>query len=235
MKIGLAVYKFENNDIEFNISQIEKAIQQSQRNVELLCFGETFLQGFDSLTWDYKTDKDTAITQDSRIMQRLCDLSVQYQIDLLFGYVEREKGAIYSSCAVIAQGHLIHNYRRISKNWKEYSRTDSHYCEGTTTGEFLYHGKKIMIALCGDLWLFPERFKTDDLLIWPVYVNFDMEEWQNYEHEYAEQALLACPKTLMVNSITDDPVSHGNAFYFLNGRIEQKFYYDTEGVLIVEV
>ena len=235
MKIGLAAYKFKNKDIEFNIAQIEKAIQEVQGKAELLCFGETFLQGFDSLLWDYETDKNMAIMQDSVIMKQICNLSVQYQIDLLFGYVEREADSIYSSCAVIGQGKLIHNYRRISKNWKEYDQTDYHYCEGTTTDAFLYRGRKIMIALCGDLWLFPERFKTDDLLIWPVYVNFDMEEWKNYEQEYADQALLACPNALMINSITDDPVSHGNAFYFLNGRIEKKFCYDTEGVLIVDV
>lgn len=235
MKIGLAAYRFANKDTKFNISQMEKALQESHGKVDLLCFGETFLQGFDSLCWDFQTDKNMAISCDGAVMQKLCELTLRYQTDLLFGYVERDGDALYSSCAVIAQGKLIHNYRRISKNWKEYSRTDSHYCEGTVTDEFLYHGKRIMIALCGDLWLFPERFKTEDLLIWPVYVNFELDEWKIYEQEYADQALLACPKTLMINSITDDPVSHGNAFYFHNGKVEQKLGYDREAVLIVEV
>ena len=235
MKIGLASYRFQNRNITFNLSQIEKALQESQGKVDLLCFGETFLQGFDSLCWEFQTDKDMAITQDSIVMQRICNLTVKYRTDLLFGYVEREGDSIYSSCAVIAQGKLIHNYRRISKNWKEYDRTDCHYCEGTAADAFLYHGRKIMIALCGDLWLFPERFQSNDLLIWPVYVNFDMEEWTTCEQEYADQALVACPKALMINSITDDPVSHGNAFYFHNGKIEQKLGYDREAVLIVNV
>ncbi len=221
--------------MKFNMSQMEKALQESRGKVDLLCFGETFLQGFDSLCWDFQTDKDIAVTQDSAVMQRICNLTVKYQTDLLFGYVERNGDSIYSSCAVIVKGKLVHNYRRISRNWKEYDRTDCHYCEGATTDEFLYHGRKIMIALCGDQWLFPERFKTDDLLIWPVYVNFDMEEWKTCEQEYADQALLACPKALMINSITDDPVSHGNAFYFHNGKIEQKLSYDREAVLIVDV
>lgn len=235
MKLGLAAYRFRNKDIAFNFSQIEKAMQESQGKVDLLCFGETFLQGFDSLIWDYEIDKDMAITQESFVMQKLCDLTVQYQTDLLFGYVEREGESIYSSCAVIEQGKMIHNYRRISKNWKEYYRTDSHYCEGTVTDEFHYREKNIMVALCGDLWIFPERFKTNELLIWPVYVNFDMEEWKTYEQEYANQALLVCPKTVMINSITDDPISHGNAFYFHNGKVQKKLGYDTEDVLIVEV
>ncbi len=235
IKIGLASYRFQNNDIEFNLCQIEKALQESHGKVDLLCFGESFLQGFDSLCWDFSTDKNVAVSRDSAVMQKLCALTLQYGTDLLLGYMERDRDSLYSSCAVIEKGAVIHNYRRISQNWKEYMRTDSHYCEGTAADPFLYHGRKLMIALCGDLWLFPERFKTDDLLIWPVYVNFEMEEWKTYEQKYAEQARLACPKTLMVNSITDDPVSHGNAFYFHNGKIEQKLDYDWEAVLIVDV
>lgn len=49
MKIGLASYKFINQDLSFNLSQIEKAMQAAQGSVDLLCFGETFLQGFDAL------------------------------------------------------------------------------------------------------------------------------------------------------------------------------------------
>ncbi len=235
MKLGLAAYRFRNKDIAFNLAQIEKAMKENRDRADLLCFGETFLQGFDSLDWEYEKDKNMAITQDSSVMQKLCRLTVQYETDLLLGYVERDGESLYSSCVVMEQGKIIHNYRRISKNWKEYNKTDYHYCEGTTTDEFWYHGKKIMIALCGDLWLHPERFKTEDLLIWPVYVNFDLEEWNTCEQEYADQALLACRKTVMINSITEEPVSHGNAFYFYNGKVEQKLGYDKESVLIVEV
>ena len=42
MILGVVSYKFINNDIKFNINQIEKAIEQS-KNVDMLCFGETFL------------------------------------------------------------------------------------------------------------------------------------------------------------------------------------------------
>ncbi len=156
MKIGLASDRFQNKNITFNLSQIEKALQESQGKVDLLCFCETFLQGFDSLCWDYQADKTIAIDQDGVVMDKLCNLTIQYKTDLLIGYVERAGDALYSSCAVIAQGELIHNYRRISKNWKEYNRTDCHYCEGTATCEFLNHGKRIMICLYVGLKLFPE-------------------------------------------------------------------------------
>ncbi len=55
MKIGLAPYECKNNNIEFNISQIERALSEAG-SVDLLCFGEAFLQGFGSVTSEYETD-----------------------------------------------------------------------------------------------------------------------------------------------------------------------------------
>lgn len=233
MKIGLASYEFKNNDMAFNVSQMEGAMKAAQGNVELLCFGETFLQGFDALNWDYENDKSIAVSTDSDVMRRLCDMTLRYEIDVLFGYIERDGDSLYSSCAVIENGTLIYDYRRISKGWKEYRVTDGHYKEGTDTSGFLYHGQPMKIALCGDLWEYPERFKTDGLLVWPVYVNFGLDEWPRQEVEYAAQARLAARQVLMVNAISRDPVSHGGAFYFADGRIEKKLGYDTEGILIV--
>lgn len=233
MRIGLASYEFKNNDISFNISQMERALKCAQGKVDLLCFGETFLQGFDALSWNYEADKDIAISTDSEVMRRFCGMTTAYQVDLLFGYIERSGDCLYSSCAVIENGELAHNYRRISKGWKEYSVTDGHYREGTDTAGFLYHGKPVKIALCGDLWEYPERFKTDGLLIWPVYVNFELDEWPRREMEYAAQAHIAARRTVMVNSISRDPASHGGAFYFVDGKMEKKLSYDTEGILMV--
>lgn len=235
MKIGLASYRFENGGIEHNLSQIEKALARARGDVDLLCFGETFLQGFDALSWGYERDKDIAVSVDSEIMRRLCKLTLDYGTDLLLGYIERDGDGIYSSCAVIAGGEVVHDYRRISKGWKEYAITDGHYREGASTEGFSYRGVPIKIALCGDLWDCPERFETDGLLIWPVYVNFGLDEWSRQEGEYAAQARLAARRTLMVDPLSDDPVSHGGAFYFVDGRIEAKLPYDTEGILIVQV
>lgn len=235
MRIGLAVYECVNNDIAFNISQIEKAMCAAQGTVDLLCFGEAFLQGFDSLSWKYETDRSVAISTDSDVMRRLCSMTLRYRTDLLLGYIERCGDTIYSSCAVIEKGKLICNYRRISRGWKEYSITDGHYQEGTDPAHLLYRGQRVTIALCGDLWDFPETFQTDGILVWPVYVNFDLEQWDTAEAEYAAQANLAARKVLMVNSISKDPVSHGGAFYFVDGAIREKLAYRTEGILDVEI
>lgn len=265
MKIALASYEFINNDIEFNISQIEKAMQSARGRVDLLCFGEAVLQGFNALCWDYETDKNTAISADSDIMHRLRELTLKYGVDLLFGYIERDGESLYSSCAVIESGKLIHNYRRISRGWKYFWLTDEHYKEGEDTSEFIYRGQSFQIALCGDLWDFPERFRTQNPLIWPIYVDFDLDEWPENEADYAKQAALSADRTLMINSISRDckewchreleyakrlyeaegrefrtdtpnnPPNYGGAFYFVGGRLIKRTEYDKEDILIVEI
>ncbi|WP_461466710.1 carbon-nitrogen hydrolase family protein [Parvimonas micra] len=237
MKIGLVSYEFKNGEIEYNIEKIEKAIISANGKADLLCFGETFLQGFDSLSWNYETDKDVAITKDSLIMEKFKKLSEKYKIDLGIGYIEREKEKIYSSFVVIEKGKIIHNYRRITKNWKEYSITDEHYCEGEASETFIYKNREFKIALCGDMWICPEKFKTSGILLWPVYCNFTKDEWKNTEqYDYAEQSKLASDNVLLVNSITkDESISVGGAYYFKNGKIEKSLELDKEDVLIVEI
>ena len=237
MKIGLVSYEFKNGEIEYNIEKIEKAIISANGKADLLCFGETFLQGFDSLSWNYETDKDVAIAKDSLIVEKLKKLSEKYKIDLGIGYIEREKEKIYSSFIVIEKGKTIHNYRRITKNWKEYSITDEHYCEGEISDTFIYKNREFKIALCGDMWICPKKFKTSGILLWPVYCNFTKDEWENTEqYDYAKQSKLASNNVLLVNSITkDEPISVGGAYYFKNGKIEKSLELDKEDILIVEM
>lgn len=237
MKIGLVSYEFNNGEIEYNIKKIEKAIISANGKADLLCFGETFLQGFDSLSWNYEIDKNIAITKDSFIMDKLKNLSEKYNIDLGIGYIEREREQIFSSFVVIEKGKIIHNYRRITKNWKEYSITDEHYCEGKISETFIYKNTEFKIALCGDMWICPEKFKTNGILLWPVYCNFSKDEWENTEQsDYAKQSKLVSDNVLLVNSITkDEPISIGGAYYFKNGKIEKSLELNKEDILIVEI
>ncbi len=235
MVIGLAAYRFINQDVSFNLSQMARAMEAAQGKADLLCFGETFLQGFDALNWDYRRDRQVGIAQDSAVIGTLCALTGQYGVDLLFGYVEKAADKIYSSCMVIADGGVRFNYRRMSKGWKMYSVTDAHYCEGTDSPDFLYKGKVFRIALCGDLWEFPERFWTDGVLLWPVYTNFSRPEWEAREGGYARQASLAARKTLLVNSLSQEPEAIGGAFCLEDGRITTRLPYQSEGILYVPV
>lgn len=236
MRIGLVSYRCENRNVEFNMRQIERAMKRSAGKADLLCFGEAFLQGFDALCWDHEVDKTVALSLSSDVICRLRSWTLRYGIALATGYIERDDEILYSSYVVLSEGKILHNYRRISKGWKESEKTDSHYCEGNETGSFCLHGKKMSIALCGDLWDYPDRFKTDDLLLWPVYVNYSIEEWeQGMIDEYAFQANLASRDVLMVNPIDRDPRNHGGSFHFHNGKTAAGIPFDQEGILTVDI
>lgn len=236
MRIGLVSYLCKNRDLSFNVSQIEKAVKRYRKEVDLLCFGEAFLQGFNALSWYYEKDKLIALEQSSEIVKKLCELSLKYKVALLTGYIEKDQDKLYSSCIVIYDGKIVHNYRRISKGWKEYTITDDHYAEGSSVESFNLMGEKFKVALCGDLWDYPERFKTEDLLIWPVYVNFSLEEWQSgVLDEYAQEASLASKNVLMINSLDNETINHGGSFYFRSGKILSSIPFDKEDVLIVEI
>ena len=236
MRIGLVSYRCENRNTAFNLKQIERAMRRSEGKADLLCFGEAFLQGFDSLCWDYEADKTVALERSSETICQLRKWTLQYGISLITGYIEKDQEKLYSSCAVISEGEIVHNYRRISKGWKEYSITDGHYCEGNETGPFCLHGKEMVLALCGDLWEYPDRFRTDRLLIWPVYVNYTVEEWNSgVLNEYAAQAALAARDVLLINPIDREPVNHGGAFHFHEGRTVAGIPFDQEGILTVEI
>lgn len=218
------------------MSRIEQAMKRSEGKADLLCFGEAFLQGFDSLCWDYETDRSTALELSSETIAKLRGWTVQYGVSLITGYIEKDREKLYSSCVVISDGEIVHNYRRISKGWKEYSITDGHYCEGTDTESFRLNGKDIGLALCGDLWDFPDQFRTENLLIWPVYVNFTPDEWNGgILDEYAAQAALAARDVLMVNPLDNQPVNHGGSFYFHDGQVTARLPFDKEGILIVNI
>ena len=237
MRIALASVRIVNRDIKYNLSQMEHCMANAQREgAEIVCFGETFLQGFDSLAWCFEKDQTRAISTDSNVFAEICRLSMKHGIDVLFGYIELDGDSLYSSCALISSGKLHYNYRRISKGWKEYTKTDEHYREGDTVEIFHYKGKKCVIGLCGDLWDYPERFDLgEDLLLWPVYVSWTTEEWENgAKAEYAEQAGKCCPYTLYVNSICEDD-SHGGAAFFERGTVKKEQPINHEGLLFVEI
>ena len=233
MKLALAAYEFRNNDTEFNLSQIERALSQADGKAELCCFGEAFLQGFDCLTWRKEEDAGVAVSRDSDIFRRLLRMTETYRTGIGFGYIEREGESFYSSYAVMAEGRLLYNYRRISRGW--HGKADPAYREGSDTAGFTFRGRSFALALCGDMWDFPLRFRSGDVFLWPVYLNFSLDEWKEEITDYAARAASAAPVTLCVNSISREPVSHGGAFVFKNGSAAEGLPFDSEGLLFTEV
>jgi len=239
MKIALAAVCYRNRDLAFNVSQIKKWMLEAKRHgADLVCFGEAFLQGFDALTWKFEEDRDIAVSADGEVFAELKQASREIGIDLLFGYNELDGDGIYSSAALLGNGELIQNYRRITKGWKEYDKTDSHYREGDCPELFEYRGLRCLIALCGDLWDRTEDFALgEDVLFWPLYVTYTPAEWkkEGEQFEYASKAAEAAETVLLINSLSDTNDAYGGCSWFDCGEIRAYFEMGKEGLLYVEV
>ncbi len=244
MKILLACVGFKNKEINFNKNQIIKVIKTSPKDIDLIVFGESFLQGFDSLSRNYTIDKQIAISKSDKIIKEISEHAKENNVAVSFGYFEFFNESIYSSQIVINhKGIIIHNYRRISKGWKEISANEN-YKEGDECSFFVLKNKKIAISLCGDLWFDENIIKYKnlelDLLLWPVYTDFNYNVWNNTEkYSYANQVKsLKCP-VLYVNSYYLDKeyfeIARGGATHFKNGKIIQEVSAGTESTLIVTI
>lgn len=240
MKIALMSKEFINNDINFNTNQIISSIQELKGQVDLICFGEAFLQGFDSLSWKYEIDKDIAISLDSMIIENIKKVAYENQVAVAFGYIEKCDNRLYCSYLFIDRnGKIINNYRRVSKGWKEYFKTDQHYCEGESFSSYEYLNKRFVTALCGDLWDNDNIKKIDkiekDIVIWPLYVNYSLSQWKKEKEDYLLQASTLKVPVLFINSKCIKENSYGGCYLFNNNKIDKALELGNEGVLIVEV
>lgn len=245
MKIALASARVRNNDVPFNLAQMRKYMLQAKaQNADLICFGESFLQGFDALSWEYEKDRAIALSVEDDLFRQLIHESAELGIDLLFGFLERDDQTLYSSCALLGNGRIIRLYRRVSVGWKESTRTDDHYREGDTVEAFDYRGKKCLIALCGDLWdvTAPRFQQNQELTFWPLYISFSEDEWYGAENErqqYADKAEELGGNVLMINSVDDPAPSEspalGGCYWFVSGTVKAELPLGSEGMLVVEV
>lgn len=242
MKFGLLTMRFEEGNIDFNLNTILNCIKlYADSGIDLLCFGEAFLQGFDAFAFQYEKDIKLAITTDSDIFRSIQDAAKHYDIGVTFGYYEKDNGLLYSSQAVISNtGELIYNFKRVSEGWKEPYADNKFYKEGPGFETFEYKGKKISIGLCGDLWndenVNKIRETKADIVFWPVYLDYSIEKWENEKHDYAAKAKEICGNVLLVNSICDgEDRANGGALYFKDGEIAFELPGGREGILEVDI
>jgi predicted amidohydrolase len=241
MKIGLVAEQFINGDLDFNLHQIEKWLSaNSHQGFDLLCFGESFLQGFDGLTWDTITDLGIALEQTDPHILSLCRLAKTYRTGLGFGYIEKEGNNLYSSYMIIsARGEKVTNFRRVSPGWKEPTADENHYLEGQGFETVGLCGKKIAIAICGDLWhddlVADLKNQQAELILWPLYLDYSPEQWYSGELEaYARRTGELNVPVLMINSYVDTPDrAKGGAYVFSNGTVAQELPLGETGILEV--
>lgn len=245
MTIALASAPVRTGDVEHNLTALLQTIRQCGGQAELVLFGESVLQGFDCLTWDYESDRNVAVSQDDSRIARIRGAAEQRQIAVSFGYIERDGDALFSSQMVIdAQGAILHNFHRVSVGWKEYWHTDAHYREGANFEAFSYREKRLAIGLCGDLWTEgrPREMRKlhADAVLWPVWCDYNAQKWnESIKYEYAQQAALCGDCVLYVNPFCVDPdaadAASGGAACFRRGEIAREAPAGKSGVLLVEV
>jgi N-carbamoylputrescine amidase len=231
-----------NNNIDYNINKIESFMETAKtKNVNLLLFGECYLQGFESLTWKYNNDLKIGIEIDHNIIKNLGKHCKELNISLGVGYIERKDEKLYSSYLIIDNnGRNIVNYQRISKGWRTKYSDDNFYKEGKEIKTFEYMGRRMAIGLCGDFWtdevieLLP---KNIDAILWPVFICYKKNEWEEKEmNEYILRSKRMCKNVFFVNSICKEEKSlaYGGAFAVIENEIKYTFDMKEEGILYCE-
>lgn len=239
MKIGLVAALIKNNDIESQIKIIEKYLKQN-KTCQMLCFGESFLNGFEGLTWNYEIDKDRALALKSPLIERIKVLAKEYICALSFGFVESYEDELYCSNIVIdKRGNIVDIFRRVSEGWK-IPNTTCEYKEGEGFHSFELEGISFSTAICGDLW-YDENVEamnkvTKDLILWPMYIDFSKKRWETSEEEqYIEKSSSFGVPALMYNSYKEDPKgAQGGCYVFKDGKLVDSLEMGSQGILEVD-
>lgn len=236
VKIGSVSGLMKDNDAEHQIEQIEHYLAACG-GCDLLCFGESFLQGFGGLSWQYREDLGRAMDLRARPLTRIRKLAQKHERSISFGFIERDQNVIHSSNLVIGpRGETLDLFRRVSPGWKERG-VGPQYREGSGFHTFAYGGKTWATAICGDVWHDPflgelEQMRMD-VLLWPAYMDYDPEEWEkSILSEYAQRtASIKCP-VLLINSFVDVPGrAKGGCYVFSRGEISAGLPMGRQGVL----
>lgn len=242
MKIGLISSENKDKDIEFNIKQIKNYTREAkEKSVDLICFGESFLQGFEGLTWDYERDCEIAKETESETISRIRKIAMESGVAISFGFIERERNTLYSSNLVIGEdGETVDLFRRVSPGWKEPEATEN-YKEGKGFHSFRYKGKTFAAAICGDLWddkwlSQMEGIKTD-MVFWPLYVDYSIKDWQeNNLQDYADRVKDVESPVGLINSYVDmEDRANGGCYVFEAGKVKASLPMGNKGILICSI
>ena len=244
MKCVLAAAGFVNEDIERNKNTVIRYLREYSGKADAVLFGEAFLQGFYSADFCVGHDSRIAREKDAQEIMEIRTAARNYSVAVSFGFIEKEKDIFYSSQITFGKdGEATDLYRRVSPGWKEKCAGEQ-YREGKDFHTFCFMGKKILAALCGDLWYDGNIRRVNelepDLVWWPVYTDYHFSEWNTkIKYEYAKQIGKLHAPVLYVNSVCLDRqdeygIAKGGAVLFEQGRILEEIPAGSEGTLIAE-
>lgn len=235
---------FVNENVQYNKNVLIDTMIRCSKAVDIVIFGEAFLQGFYGANFEMEHDEKLALSQNDLIIKEICSVAKEYRIAVSFGFIEKADDCFYSSQITIdSSGNIIDVYRRVSPGWKE-EFAGEQYREGNGFHIFTYMDRKIAVGLCGDFWFDTNinevKQLLPDVVFWPVYTDFNYNEWNtSIKYEYAEQAGKIGGMVLYVNSVCkdkeSDDIARGGAALFIDGKISQETPSGKEDILLVEV
>lgn len=243
MKIALASIHSSDHDLSGNLEKMTAAVHEAAAaGADLVLFGESTLTGFDSINFNYAHDIKIALALRSPEISSFRKLARELEIAIGLGFIENEKGAIYSSYLVIdTEGEIADNYHRVSQGWRTPDAC-ADYREGGSFHSFPLLGKRFTTLICGDFWeddLLTAIVGADaesDCFLWPVHVNLPLERGSIDRREYRERTeILARPVLFVNNQGILDGVTYGGAFVWQQGRELAAHEPETPGILYYEL
>lgn len=238
MVIGLVSSLNVDNDIEYNLKQIRNYAEQAKESsIDLICFGESFLQGFECLSWKYEVDCKIAKQIDCEIIREIKEIAIKNKVAISFGMIEKYREVLYSSNVVIGEdGNIVDVFRRVSTGWKE-PMASNKYCEGSGFHTFTYKDKIFTTAICGDLWydsnLLEIQNKKSDIVLWPLYVDYSIKKWEDGTlDEYANRVKDIKVPVCFINSyVKGQNRANGGCYVFFHGKVVQALPMGKTGIL----
>lgn len=240
MKIGLVSGLMKDNDVKNQLNVMERYLRENKK-CDLLCFGECFLQGSKSLTWDYEQDKNIAVPLESDIIFYIKELTKKYSCGVSFSFFESFEEDIYCSNIVVDKsGEIVDLYRKSSEGWKDESAS-SEYKQGEGFHKFSYNDFSCVTAICGDLWKDENIDYINSIdaeaILWPFYIGEAMFDWyKDSKDEMIKHTSKINKPILMINSYEHEvDGAKGGCYLFNQGEVMESLELGNQGVLEIDV
>ncbi len=227
IKIQLSAAMCVYGDVEANLATIEREAEfAKETSADLVLFGEAFLQGFESMTFNYHHDADVTLGMGSVPVAHLRKMAQDYGVGLGVGFYENDHGAFYSSYLIIGKtGEILHRYRRVSEGWK-LPGANADYREGSDFLPFEFEKVRMGVLICGDLWedhLLEAVVGLDaevDCILWPVHTDYSVDDWEGgIRREYIERASILGAHVFFINNyVQHEDLAKGGAYVWHQGR-----------------
>ena len=148
LRVALSQMNAVVGDFKYNVERIENYIMEATKfKADLVLFPELVLTGYPPEDLLLKND---FIEANNKALKHI-SLRVKKMV-VVIGYVEKVKMNLYNSAAIIYEGRVIGNYRKmILPNYGVFDEK-RYFTEGHEPTCFTMNGIKIGLTICEDIW-----------------------------------------------------------------------------------